>query len=41
MQHAAQILAGIEHLLKQRLALAQRGIRVDTAAAAQQQRSQY
>ncbi|MCY1433239.1 hypothetical protein D9M71_492620 [compost metagenome] len=39
-QHAAQILAGIEHLLEQGLALAQRRVGVDAVAGSQGQAAQ-
>src|SRR5471032_2492382 len=39
-QHAAQVFAGLEHLLENGLALAQRRIRVDAAARAEGQAGQ-
>jgi hypothetical protein len=39
-QHAAQVFAGLEHLLEDRLALTQRGIGIDTAAGGQGQAGQ-
>ncbi|MNN18895.1 hypothetical protein D3C81_1321150 [compost metagenome] len=39
-QHAAEVFAGVEHLLEQRLALAERRIRIDPIAGGQGQAAQ-
>jgi hypothetical protein len=39
-QHAAQVFAGLEHLLEDRLALTQRRVGIDTAAGGQGQAGQ-